>query len=148
MARTGVSKWVMVRLYLNIFNSTWCHGVLEVIMSLDENLCVPFPEMYMNHPLGSLVVANIPRRPAIVIRDSTTFNLVWPKMESCFHFLLRWRKITSRQGLKWLNDYLGLFKAYIYLGVGFGNLDLLDFYTPNIEKISRARSSFEFPPHF
>lgn len=89
MARTEVSKWAMVRLCLNIFYSVWCQGIIEVIMSLDEHLCVPLRELYMKHPPGSLVVENVPRRPTLIIRDLPTFNMAWPKMESCFHFLLR-----------------------------------------------------------
>ena len=138
----------MVRLCLNIFDSTWCQGIIEAILSLYEDLRVPLPEMYMDHPPGSLVVANIPRRPALVIRVRVSFNMAWPKMESCFHFLLGWRKINVNFDQGWLNNYLSLFKSYIHLGVGFGNLDRLDFCTPNIEKTSRERSSFEFPPNF
>ena len=104
MAKEGIKKWAMVRLYLNIFYSSWCQGILEAIMSLDEDLRVPLPEMYMDHPPGSLVGANIPRRPALIIRHRAAFNMAWPKMESCFHFLLGWRKITVDVEHKWLNN--------------------------------------------
>lgn len=148
MAKAGVSKWAMVRLYLNLFNSTWCKGIIEVISSLDKNLYVPLLEMYMNHPPGSLIIANIPRRPTLVIRDSVAFNRNWPKMESHFHFLLGWRKIMIGADFSWLRNYLGLFKAYIHSGVDFENLDLVNFCAPNIDKSSRDKSTLEFLPHF
>ena len=47
-----------------------------MIMSLDDNMKVPLLEMYMNNPPRSLLVAIIPRRPAIVIRDQVLFNRV------------------------------------------------------------------------
>lgn len=109
--------------------------------------CAPL-EMYMEHPLGSFIVANIPRRPVLVIRDRVIFTLGWPKMESCFHLLLSWRKILVYANKGCLTNYLSLFKAYIYPGVGLGNLDRLDFCTPLIEKTSKDRSSFKFSPHF
>ena len=46
------------------------------------------------------------------------------------------------------HNYLDLLKAYIHLGVEFSILDRLVFCTPNIEKTSREKSSFEFPPNF
>ena len=51
-------------------------------------------------------------------------------------------------GHGWLVNYLKIYKAYVHLGVTFDNLDNLDFCTPNIEKTSREKSSFEFPPFF
>ena len=93
MAKDKINKWAIVRLCLNIFYSTWCQGIIEAILSLDEDLSVCLLEMYMDHPLRNLIVANIPRRPTLVIRDRVSFNMAWPKIESCFHFLLGWRKI-------------------------------------------------------
>ena len=49
---------------------------------------------------------------------------------------------------EWLKSYLKLFNSYIHPGVDLGNLDALDFCTPNIEKFSREKNSFEFLPHF
>ena len=69
-------------------------------------------------------------------------------MESCFRFLLRWCKIKEDHETGWLGNYLGLFNAYIHQSIGFGNLETLDFYTPNIEKSSKEKFSFEFPPCF
>ena len=83
-----------------------------------------------------------------MIRDQVAFNKVWPEMESYFHFLLRWHKIKEDHGTGWLNNYLAFFNAYIHLGVGFGNLEALDFCTPNIEKSSKEEFYFEFPPCF
>ena len=51
-------------------------------------------------------------------------------------------------GHGWLVNYLKIHKAYVHLGVTFDNLDNLDFCTPNIEKTSREKSTFEFPPFF
>ena len=136
MAKTRINKWAMVRLYLNIFYSTWCQDIIEAIMSLHENLRVPLLEMYMNHPPWSLSMENILRRPTLIIRDHSIFNRVWPKMESYFHFLLHWRKITIGLDYEWLTNYLSLFKAYVHPVVDFDNLEMLDFCTPNIEKSS------------
>ena len=69
MAKTRINKWAMIRLCLNIFDSTWYTGIIEAIMSLDDNLRVPLLEVYMNNPPGSLPVAIMPRRPTIMIRD-------------------------------------------------------------------------------
>lgn len=74
--------------------------------------------------------------------------MAWPKMESCFHFLMGWRKISLVMGQGWLVNYLKLHKAYVHPGVTFDKLDNLDFCTPNIEKTSREKSTFEFPPFF
>ena len=142
MARARIDKWDMVELYWNIFDPSWCRGLEEVIMSLDEKNRVPLPEMYMDYPPGSFDLDIVPRQPILIIHDLIAFNQVWPKMESSIQFLLRWRGEVADIGKEWLKNYLGLFKAYIHLGVGFGNLNLLDFCTPNIEKSSRDRSSF------
>ena len=88
MERIGFKKWAMICLCLNIFQSTWCKGIEEAIMGLDENLCLPVPKMYMEHSLWSLIIANIPRCPALIIRDRVAFNMAWPKIEPCFHFLM------------------------------------------------------------
>ena len=69
-------------------------------------------------------------------------------MELCFQFLLGWRRIMVDNGHEWLINYLSLFNAYIHPRVELGNLDALEFCTPNIEKSSREKFSFEFPPHF
>ena len=69
-------------------------------------------------------------------------------MESYFHFLLHWRKITIGLDYEWLTNYLSLFKAYVHPVVDFDNLEMLDFCTPNIEKSSREKYYFEFPPYF
>ena len=98
MEKVGINKWAMIRLRLNIFYSTWCQGIVEAITGLDEDQCVPLPEMYMEHPSGSLIVENIPRRPTLIIRDRVDFNMAWPKMEMCFHFLLGWRNILVATG--------------------------------------------------
>ena len=148
MARVRINKWDMVRLCLNIFYPIWCQGLVEAIMSLDEKFRVPLPEMDMDHPLGSFNLEIVPRQHALVIRDLVAFNKVWPKMESSIQFLLGWRGIMVDNRKEWLRSYLGLFNAYIHPGVGFGNLDALDFCTPNIEKSSREKFSFEFPPFF
>ena len=103
--------------------------------------------MYMDRPSGSFDLAIVPRWLALVICDHAAFNQVWPKMESSIQFL-KWRGIVVDDGKEWLQSYLGLFKSYIHLGVELGNLDGLDFCTPNIEKSSKEKNSFEFPPHF
>lgn len=117
-------------------------------MGLDENLCLLLPEMYMEHSLGSLIIANIPRHPALFFKDRVAFDMAWPKMEPCFHFLMGWRKIAPVVGHGWLVNYLKIHKAYIHPVVTFENLDIVNFYTPNIEKTSREKSSFEFPHFF
>lgn len=116
MVKAGFKNWAMIHLCLNIFDSTWCRGIKEEIMGLDEEMCVPLPEMYMEHPPGSLFIANIPRRLALIIRDRVAFNMEWPKMESCFHFLMGWRKITHVVGHGWMVNYLSLHKAYVHPG--------------------------------
>ena len=88
----------MIWLCLNIFQPTWCKVIEDAIMGLDENLCLPLPEDYMEHPPGSLIIAYIPRQLALMIRDRVAFNLAWPKMETCFHFLMGWRKIIPVKG--------------------------------------------------
>lgn len=84
----------------------------------------------------------------LLIRDLITFNKFWPKMESSIYFLLRWKGVVVDTGREWLKIYLGMFNSYVHLGVELGNLDALEFCTPNIELFSRAKSSFEFPPLF
>ena len=69
-------------------------------------------------------------------------------MESSIQFLLKWRGIVANDGIEWLKGYLRMFKSYIHPSVELGNLDALDFCTPNIEKSSKEINSFEFPPHF
>ena len=88
VAKTRINKWAMIRLCLNIFDSIWCYGLVEVVMSLDENLRVPLLKMYMEHPPGNLVIANILRRPTLVIRDQVNFNEVWLKMNHASNFFL------------------------------------------------------------
>ena len=102
----------------------------------------------MKHPSGSLIIANIPRYPALIIKDRVSFNMEWAKMESCFHFFMGWRKIAPMVGNGWMVNYLNLHKVYIHPGVVFYNLEILDFCTPNIEKTSREKSTFKFPPFF
>lgn len=51
-------------------------------------------------------------------------------------------------GHGWMVNYLNLHKAYVHPGVVFDNIEYLDFYTPNIEKTSREKSTFKFPPFF
>ena len=148
MAKIGFRKWAMLRLCLNIFNLTWSHGITEVIAGLDKNLCFPLPEMYMEPPPGSLIIANIPRRPALVIKDREIFKAAWRKMETCFYFLMGWRKIIPMVGDEWLLRYLRAHKAYIDEGVTFDNLERVNLCTPNIEKTSRNKNFFVFPPGF
>ena len=102
----------------------------------------------MEHPLGSLIIANIPRCLALIIRDRVAFNLALPKMETCFHFLMGWRKIVLVIGTGWIVNYLTIFKAYIHLGMSLDNIDTLDFCTPNIEKTSREKSTSKFSSFF
>ena len=51
-------------------------------------------------------------------------------------------------GNGWIENYLNLHKAYIHPGVVFENLDNVDFCTLNIEKMSKEKLTFEFPPFF
>ena len=53
-------KMGMIYLFLKIVQSTWCRGIEEDIMGLDENLHIPLLQIYMEHPPGSLIIANIP----------------------------------------------------------------------------------------
>ena len=135
----------MIWLCLNIFQSTWCKGIEEAIMGLDENLYFPLPEMYIEYSSWRLSIAFIPRCLALVIRDRFSFNMAWPKMEPCFHFLMGWRKIAPMTGQGWLTNYLKLHKAYVHPGVTFEDIDKVNFCTSNIEKTSKEKSSFEFP---
>ena len=106
-------------------------------MGLDEKLCLPFLEMYMEHSSGSLIIANIPRRPALIIRDRVAFNMPWCKIESYFHFLMGWRMIFPMVVNEWIVNFLNLHNAYIHPRVVFDRLDNMDFCTPNIEKMIR-----------
>ena len=117
-------------------------------MGLDKNQCLSLLEMYMKYAPGSLIITNITRRPALVIWDNYAFNMAWPKMEPCFHFLMGWRKIVLTVGLRWLTNYLKAHKAYVYPRVSFTDINRVNFSTPNIEKTSREKSSFMFPPGF
>jgi hypothetical protein len=100
-----------------------------------------------NHT-GSLELVAIPNRPSLVIRDITTFNLEWPRMEANAHFLLQWRGIRVDRYKTWLSNYLNIFNAYIEPGVDLNDLSSLVFCLPNIEKSSKEKSTFEFPPNF
>ena len=50
--------------------------------------------------------------------------------------------------MDWLINYLHLFNAYIQPRVTFENLDDLDFNTPNVERTSKRKFIFEFPPNY
>ncbi len=69
-------------------------------------------------------------------------------MDASIQFLRRWRGIIEDGGRAWLKNYLGIFKSYIFMSVELENLEALDYCIPNIEKSSKEKSSFEFPPHF
>ena len=117
-------------------------------MGLDENQCLLLIEMYIKYALGSLIIVKILRRLALVIWDKYSFNMAWPKIEPCFHFLMDWRKIVPTIGHGWMTNYLRAHNAYVHPGVNFEDLDKVNFSTLNIEKMKWERSSFVFPPSF
>lgn len=51
-------------------------------------------------------------------------------------------------GKDWLINHHNIFNAYIHLGVVLDNLEALNFYKLNMEKSSREKNAFEFPPNF
>ena len=61
LARAKIEKWDILKLCSNIFNPVWCVGLEEVIMSLDDKLRIPLPEMYMAHPPSSFDLAIVPK---------------------------------------------------------------------------------------
>ena len=69
-------------------------------------------------------------------------------MEASIQFLLWWRGIVEDDNKEWLMNYLNVFKAYIHHGVVLDNIEALKFCTLNIEKSSREKYEFEFPPNF
>ena len=90
-----MEKWEIIRLCLNIFDSTWLVGLENVIMSMDEKLCVLLPEVYMAYEPEELLRINIARRPSLFIKDNIKFYNTWLKMEANINFLLRWRGILE-----------------------------------------------------
>ena len=48
----------------------------------------------------------------------------------------------------WLHVYLDIFNSYIEPGVALDNLEALEFCIPNLEKTSKEKRSFVFPPNF
>ena len=54
----------------------------------------------------------------------------------------------EEENREWLSNYLNSFNAYIQPGVIFDDLEALKFCTPNLEKTSRVKFDFEFPPNF
>ena len=69
-------------------------------------------------------------------------------MEANIHFLLKGRGIVEDSNKEWLRSYLDIFKSYIHPSVVLDNLEALEFCIPNMEKSSREKSSFVFPPNF
>ena len=68
-----MEKWSIIRLCLNIFDSTWLIGLENVIMSMDEKLHILLPEVYMAYEPEELSYINIARRPSLFIRDNIKF---------------------------------------------------------------------------
>jgi hypothetical protein len=144
LAKAELDKWEMSRLYSNLFNSVWTHGMEEAIRSLDDRGRVPAPEIYMSHPPVSLAMAFAPRRSAIVIRNSQDFFEAWPNMKVSINFLLRWRGIKDDFGNEWLLKYLNTFNAYIEPGIDMTNWTNLEYSLPNFDKSSKERTTLVF----
>ena len=102
----------------------------------------------MAFPLGSLVSAIVPRRPALAIRDNAKFSRIWPKMKASVNFLLRWQGIKVDSNVEWLKSYLNVFSTYIEPSTVLDNWDELDFSMPNFDKSSKERNALVFPPNF
>ena len=69
-------------------------------------------------------------------------------MEASINFLLRWRGILDDPGKAWLQAYLNILKSYVEPGIDLDDLEVLEFCIPNLEKTSKERNSFVFPPNF
>ena len=117
-------------------------------MIIDHKNRIPLPELYMALPPGILDTTLHLTRPVILIRDPPTFNKEWANMEASIHFLLCWRGISEDNSKDWLLNYLTSTRAYIEPGSDFDNLPSLSFCTPNLDKSSKVRSTYVFPPNF
>ena len=90
LVRAKVQADNIVTLCLDLFVPTWRKGLEQAVYSIDNKFWIPFPEKYMNLPLGHLDLVIAPCHQSLVIRENLAFYCEWPKMEANLHFLLRW----------------------------------------------------------
>ena len=95
MARESIGKGEIVRLCYNVLNPTQHVGLENALLSMDEKLCIPLPEVYMAYESGEIFLVNATKRPSMYIRDNIQFFNTWAKMEACINFLLSWRGIRK-----------------------------------------------------
>lgn len=64
----------IVRLCSNIFNPAWKRGLEKVVYSIDDKFRIPYPEKYMDLPLGVEELKTALRRQCLRVRDNLAFH--------------------------------------------------------------------------
>ena len=102
LVRARVEADDIVRLYRDLFVPSWRKGLEKAVYSIDSKFRIPYPEKFMNLPVGHPDLVTAPRRQSLVIRENLAFYREWPKMEASLFFLLQWRGIIVEENMEWL----------------------------------------------
>ena len=148
LVRANIQADHIIRLCRDLYVLAWRKGLEQAVYNIDHRSRIPYPEKYMNLPFGHPDLDTAHRRQSLVIREYSTLQREWPKIEASLNFILRWRGIIVEENTEWLTNYLRLFKAHIQEGVSFANLNDLEFSTPNAERTSKRKLVYEFPPNY
>jgi hypothetical protein len=113
LVKANVHPDHIVRLCRDLFISAWRKRLEQAVFSIGHRSRIPYPEKYMNLPVGHPDLATAPRRQSLEIREHTTCQREWHKMEASLNVLFRWRGIIDEDNTDWLINFLHLFKAHI-----------------------------------